>query len=71
MFYRKEYTLAQEVIVIEKSKQYKDDSSQQTVVRNIWLNYYNSILLEQGIITEKAYRQMKLKINSKYPTRKS
>ena len=71
MFYRKEYTLAQEVIVIEKSKQCKDDSSQRTIVRNIWLNYYNSILLERGIITEKAYRQMKAKINSKYPTRKS
>lgn len=32
--------------------------------RQIWLLYFNRTLLEQGVITEKEYSQMKIKIQS-------
>ena len=60
----------QEVAVIEKQADFTLTSSQQAVMRNIWLNYYNNILLEKGIITAEEYRKMKLKINNKYPAQK-
>lgn len=32
--------------------------------RQLWLLYFNRTLLEKGIISEKEYRQMKVKIQS-------
>ena len=43
---------------------------QQAVIRNIWLNYYNNILLKKKIITKDEHRKMQLKINTKYPLAK-
>ena len=60
----------QEVTVIEKQEDYAPPQSQQAVIRNIWLNYYNKTLLEKGIITAEEYRKMKFKINIKYPAPK-
>ena len=34
------------------------------VSRQIWLLYFNKTLLEKGIITEKEYSRMKLKIQA-------
>ena len=41
--------------------------SQMAVVRNIWLSYYNNVLLEKGVITADEHRRMIAKINTKYP----
>ena len=46
-------------------------AAQQAVIRNLWLNYYNNTLLEKGIISKDEHRKMKIKINNKYPTKKS
>ena len=35
------------------------------VQRQIWLLYFNRVLLEKGVINEKEYRQMMVKIQSK------
>lgn len=32
------------------------------VQRQIWLLYFNRVLLEKGVISEKEYRQMMVKI---------
>ena len=37
------------------------------MVRNIWLSYYNNVLLEKGVITAEEHRRMTAKINTKYP----
>lgn len=34
------------------------------VQRQIWLLYFNRVLLEKGVISEKEYRQMMIKIQS-------
>ncbi len=34
------------------------------VQRQIWLLYFNRVLFEKGVITEKEYRQMMVKIQS-------
>ena len=44
--------------------------SQMAVVRNIWLSYYNNVLLEKGVITTEEHRRMTAKINTKYPSTK-
>lgn len=38
--------------------------TKEQVTRQIWLLYFNRTLLERGIITEKEYNQMKIKIQS-------
>lgn len=45
-------------------------ATQQTVIRNLWLTYYNNTLLERGIISQDEHRKMKIKINNKYPIQK-
>ena len=40
---------------------------QEGVVRGIWLNYYNNVLFEKGIITEREYRRMQAQIATRYP----
>jgi hypothetical protein len=34
----------------------------QQILEELWLNYFNTVLLESGCITEDEYRRMKLKI---------
>ena len=41
--------------------------TKEQAARQIWLLYFNRTLLEQGIITEKKYNQMKVKIQSQRP----
>lgn len=40
-------------------------STKEQAARQIWLLYFNRVLLEQGIITEKEHNQMKIKIQSR------
>lgn len=39
-------------------------SAKEQAARQIWLLYFNRTLLERGVITEKQYNQMKVKIQS-------
>lgn len=36
----------------------------EQAARQIWLLYYNRVLLEQGVITMKEHNKMKVKIQS-------
>lgn len=38
--------------------------TKEQVARKIWLLYFNTLLLERGLLTPKEYRAMKLKIES-------
>lgn len=38
--------------------------TKEQAARQIWLLYFNRTLLERGVITEKQYNQMKVKIQS-------
>jgi len=38
--------------------------TKEQAARQIWLLYFNRILLERGIISEKQHNQMKVKIQS-------
>ncbi len=37
-------------------------TTKSEVQRQVWLLYFNRVLLEKGLISEKEYRQMVLKI---------
>ena len=37
----------------------------ERTVGQIWLLYFNRTLLERGVITEKEYNQMKIKIQNR------
>lgn len=39
--------------------------TREQAAQQIWLLYFNRVLLEQGIITEKEYSQMKVKIQGR------
>lgn len=38
--------------------------AKEQAARQLWLLYFNRVLLEQGVITEKEHKQMKVKIQS-------
>jgi len=42
-----------------------NESARRTVVERMWLNYFNDILLEKGLITEVQHRKMKIQISSR------
>lgn len=39
-----------------------NDQLRQAEIERAYLHYYNSVLLEQGLITPEEYRKMKVKI---------
>lgn len=49
---------------IEKAK----EAEKRNVIEKMWLNYYNTTLLEKGLITETQHRKMKVSINSRKPS---
>lgn len=40
----------------------KQERQRKIVVEEMWLNYYNRKLYEQGVITERQFREMRLSI---------
>lgn len=44
-----------------------NEQLRKAAVEQAYLNYYNSRLLEQGLITPEEYRKMKLKIAARKP----
>ncbi len=46
------------------------DNSKNLAIRQIWLLYFNKVLLEQGVITEREHNQMKVKIQAQTTERK-
>ena len=64
------YCYIVEVIIMKEESAPSGQSltpAQMAVVRNIWLSYYNNVLLEKGVITADEHRRMTAKINTKYP----
>lgn len=44
------------------------EAAKRNVVEKMWLNYYNNMLLEKGLITESQHRKMRVSINSRKPS---
>ena len=44
------------------------EAEKRNVVEKMWLNYYNNMLLEKGLITESQHRKMRVSINSRKPS---
>lgn len=44
------------------------EAEKLNVVEKMWLNYYNNMLLEKGLITESQHRKMRVSINSRKPS---
>jgi len=51
---------------MHKKIQLTNEEKRKRVARQIWLQYYNEILFQQGIITEEARDHMKIKIDVAY-----
>ncbi len=43
----------------------KNEQQRRAVVETMWLNFYNTTLLEKGLISEKQYKKMAIKINTR------
>ena len=42
------------------------------VIENLWLQYFNSVLLEKGVITEEVFKRMQREImNRSVPAKKN
>ena len=54
------------ILYIKDTEGYRMSTSltKEQAARQIWLLYFNRALLERGVITEKQYNQMKVKIQS-------
>lgn len=48
----------------------KKSNSKQAIAESTWLNYFNQILYEQGIITESQRNKLSLKIDNRPPSAK-
>ena len=44
------------------------EAEKRNVVEKMWLNYYNNMLLEKGLITESQHQKMRVSINSRKPS---
>lgn len=42
------------------------EQAKQTIQKNLWLQYFNRYLREQGVISEQEFRRLALRINTKY-----
>ena len=49
-------------IIMEEKNVYKQSSSPVKEAELLWLRYYNSVLLEKGLISEELYKQIERKI---------
>ncbi len=48
---------------MEEKKAFSNEERRRRVAQRIWLDYYNEVLFQQGIITEDARNRMKIKID--------
>lgn len=46
----------------------RNEELKRNVVEKMWLNYYNNVLLAQGLITESMHHKMKVQISTRKPT---
>ncbi len=56
-------TLFKEVTAI--STHMSNEQKRKDATARLWLSYFNRVLYEKGIITEREYSQMSLKIDSR------
>lgn len=45
-----------------------NEQQRRNVVEKMWLNYFNNVLLENGMITPAQHRKMKLHISTRKPS---
>jgi len=50
------------------TKNEANEAAKRNVVEKMWLNYYNNVLFEKGLITETQHRKMKVSISSRKPS---
>lgn len=53
-------------MLMTKAKKLTNEEKRRRVAKQIWLQYYNEHLFQQGIITEEARNHMKIKIDMVY-----
>ena len=63
----RQYNRATEVRNVVDQVHNSKEAQRRNVVEKTWLNHYNQILLEKGLITEAQYRKMKVRISSRKP----
>lgn len=51
-----------------EQKQAVTEQQKKIVIDQLWLHYYNQILHDNGMISDRDYSRMKAKINSRKPT---
>lgn len=44
------------------------EAKKRAVIEKMWLNYYNNVLLEKGLITQVQHHRMQVQINSRKPS---
>lgn len=55
------------VVVISVQNSSTSETAKQNIVEKMWLNYYNNILLDKGLITKEQHRKMKTYISTRKP----
>jgi len=53
------------VVVISVQNSSTSETAKQNVVEKMWLNYYNNILFDKGLITKEQHRRMKKYISTR------
>ena len=48
---------------MSKTRKLTNEEQRKRMAQQIWLNYYNDVLFQQGIITEDVRNRMKIKID--------
>lgn len=51
-----------------EQKQTVTEQQKRSVIDQLWLHYYNQILHDKNMISDRDYSRMKAKINSRKPT---
>ena len=58
------------VTSMQENSKYDLERWKKVVTENIWLHYFNNVLLEKGLITRVEWVRMSALINTRYPTSK-
>lgn len=53
------------MIAVSEHSAEANEAARRAVVEKMWLNHFNNILLEKGLITEVQHRKMKIQISSR------
>ena len=51
---------------MRKTMKLSPEEQRRTMANRIWMEYFNSVLLEKAIISEEEHTRMKVKIDAHY-----